>query len=552
MERGIAYFSMEIGLRPEIPTYSGGLGILAGDTIKSAADLKIPLHAVTLLSEQGYFHQTFDAQHNQQETPVYWPKHDYLELLPERVYVHIEGRIVHIQAWRYIVKGLQGHQVPVYYLDTNLPENSAYDRTLTSRLYGGDYWYRMCQEIVLGIGGVRLLRTLQMPIKKYHMNEGHAAFLTLELLREQKRVADTDDATLVEQVKNMCVFTTHTPVPAGHDAFEEAWVKRALGNQFDIDMAQAVRDGKFNMTILAMNFASHINGVAKKHGEVSSSMFPGYTIYAITNGVHAPTWVSEPFTHLFNKYIEGWKEDNFMLRYALNIPNNEVWQAHQQAKQQLIEYVNTTYNTSLDVNVLTIGFARRFASYKRADLIFQDMQQLLDMHKHVGKIQVIMAGKAHPHDTGGKEKLRYIRELMDTYKDRITLVFLDNYEMWLAHKMISGCDIWLNTPIRPREASGTSGMKATLNGVLHFSILDGWWIEGWVEQVTGWSIGPNADAHTEDDAQDLYDKLRTKIIPLYYNDKQQWITMMKHAISHNGSFFNTQRMVSQYMLNSWL
>lgn len=560
MDDLIAYFTMEVGLRAEIPTYSGGLGVLSGDTIKSAADLNVPLCAVTLLHEQGYFTQVFTQDHWQQAQDVEWRKEDYMELLPNRVSVEIEGREIQVQAWKLAVKGITGHVVNIYFLDTNIEGNSEYDRGLTQHLYGGDHWYRMCQEIVLGIGGVKMLRSLDIPVKKYHMNEGHAAFLTLELRREYRKqsLSSSSGELGIKHIKEECVFTTHTPVAAGHDAFEMDWVRRALGPTYNVDHVGAEKDGKFNMTMLALIHSDYINGVAKKHGEVSSAMFPGFQINAITNGVHAQTWTSRPFQELFDTYIEGWREDNFMLRYSLNIPDKEIWSAHKEAKKDLISYVNSECGVQLEEDVLTIGFARRFATYKRADLVFSDMERLIDISQNVGKIQLIMSGKAHPHDGPGIEKIKAIMDMMDYYRDRIQLVFVPNYSMSIARLLVTGADVWLNTPIRTREASGTSGMKATLNGVLNFSVLDGWWLEGWVENVTGWSIGPTRDLDgdpsndDEHDANELYEKLKHKIVPMYYNERGEWIFMMKHSISHNGSFFNTQRMVSQYVTSSWL
>lgn len=558
MKTHIAYFSMEIGLNDQIPSYSGGLGILAGDTLKSASDLNLPVIGVTLLYQQGFFTQTFDDQHRQQTNPVVWNPTKILKKLPFQTSVQIEGREIRIQAWKYLFKGVRGKSVPVYFLDTNLPTNSEYDRQLTNQLYGGDHWYRMCQEIILGIGGYRLLKELKLNINKYHMNEGHAAFLVLELNREYRDQMQktTCDEECVVSIKNRCVFTTHTPVPAGHDTFELDWVHRALGPDYSIDNLNCIQDHKLNMTLLAMNHSSHTNGVAKKHGEVSSQMFPGYEINAITNGVHATTWTCDQFQDLYDQYIDGWREDNFMLRYALNIPDREIWHAHEAAKTELFRYVNQQTNSNFKEDVLTIGFARRFATYKRSDLIFTDMDRLIQIADQVGELQIIMAGKAHPKDGPGIDKLQYILNLMDQYKLKIRMAFLTDYKMDIAKLIVSGTDIWLNTPLRTLEASGTSGMKATLNGVLNFSILDGWWLEGWVEGVTGWSIGALPDHSNYNDPslddEDLYEKLKHKIIPTYYQDRARWIYMMKHSISHNGAFFNTQRMVSQYLTNSWL
>jgi starch phosphorylase len=556
----IAYFSMEIGLDPGMPTYSGGLGILAGDTIRSAANLKVPMVAVTLLHRKGYFFQKLDNTGWQTEEPVEWSIDDFLTELPERVSVTIEGRTITIRAWKYETPGSTGFVVPVYFLDADLPENTEWDRTLTHYLYGGDLHYRLCQEIILGIGGVRILRALGYKnVKRFHMNEGHSSLLTLELIDEFLNEKGLDSITeeAIEQVRKKCVFTTHTPVPAGHDQFPMDLVKQVLGNHeaFEIQ-GLCTHEGMLNMTYLALSLSHYINGVAKKHKEVSSLMFANYKIDSITNGVNAGTWTSKPFQDLFDQYIPGWKEDNYNLRYALNISNEEIWQAHSQAKKQLIGYVNREANIGMDNDVLTIGFARRAASYKRADLIFEDMERLKKISSEAGAIQLIYSGKAHPQDQGGKELIKRIFQVKDSLKKDIKIAYLENYDMELGKLITSGVDIWLNNPIPPREASGTSGMKAALNGVPSLSILDGWWIEGCIEGVTGWAVGEVQRGSEEkenraEDANSLYDKLEQIIVPMFYNDSQQFMNIMRHAIALNGSFFNTQRMMQQYVLKAY-
>ena len=556
----IAYFSMEIGLDPEMPTYSGGLGILAGDTIGSAANLKIPMIAVTLLHRKGYFFQKLDNTGWQTEEPVEWSVDDFLTELPERISVTIEGRTVMLRAWKYDVVGFTGFIVPVYFLDADLEENSEWDRALTHYLYGGDLHYRLCQEAILGIGGARMLRALGYKnIKRYHMNEGHSSLLTLELIDEyiNKKRLDSITEEAIEYVRKKCVFTTHTPVPAGHDKFPMDLVKQVLGNHeaFEIE-GLCTHEGMLNMTYLALSLSHYINGVAKKHQEVSALMFANYTIDSITNGVNVGNWTSKPFQDLFDRYIPGWKEDNFNLRYALNIPNAEIWQAHYQAKKQLFTYVNREANIGMDVDSLTIGFARRSATYKRTDLVFEDIERLKKITSQVGAIQFIFAGKAHPRDQGGKELIKRIFQAKEFLKNVIKIVYLENYDMELGKLMTSGVDIWLNNPIPPQEASGTSGMKAALNGIPSLSILDGWWLEGWIEGVTGWAIGdsPKGSENSEnrsEDARSLYEKLEQIIAPMFYNDRQQFINIMRHAIALNGSFFNTQRMMQQYVLKAY-
>ena len=560
-DRTIAYFSMEIGLEVGMPTYSGGLGVLAGDTIRSAADLKMPLVAMTLLHRKGYFDQRLDASGWQHEEPMAWVVEDFVYALPGRTSVAIEGRTVHLRAWQYTVCGMSGSTVPVYFLDADVPENTAWDRTLTDRLYGGDAHYRLCQEVLLGIGGVRMLRTLGYTnIARFHMNEGHASLLTLELLDEQAHRAGRATFTHedVAVVRQQCVFTTHTPVPAGHDQFPLDLVARVLGDREAFHTMPEVFccEGVLNMTYLALNLSHYVNGVAKKHGEVSQHMFAGYVIDAITNGVHAGTWTTPPFQALFDLYIPGWREDNFSLRAALSIPPDEVWQAHMVAKRQLIGSVNRDTNAHLDVDVLTLGFARRATAYKRADLLFQDIERLKRIATQVGAFQVIYAGKAHPRDHAGKELIHRIYQAKDALKDHVKIAYLANYDMALGSLLTAGVDVWLNTPQPPLEASGTSGMKAALNGVPSFSVLDGWWIEGHVEGVTGWAIGVHSrGAVVRDeralDAAALYDKLEQVIVPLFYSNRAGFINVMRHAIAINGQFFNTQRMMHQYVMKAY-
>ncbi|OPY19537.1 MAG: Glycogen synthase [Methanomethylovorans sp. PtaU1.Bin093] len=560
-QRSIAYFSMEIGIDEKIHTYSGGLGILAGDTIRSSADLKVPLVAVTLLYRKGYFRQKIEADGWQREEPAAWDVEGILEEMPQRTIVMLEGRTVHLRVWKYEVKGVSGFTVPIYFLDTDMPENHEWDRTLTHHLYGGDEHYRLCQEVILGIGGIRMLRALgHQNIGSFHMNEGHAALLTLELLDEHAK--KDGRGYLIEDdrkaVRRRCVFTTHTLVPAGHDKFPIDMARRVLGQREDFFALEGVihNDDSLNMTRLALNLSRYVNGVARKHGEATRLIFTGYSINSITNGVHAATWVSEPFQKLFDKYIPIWKQDNFSLRYALSIPKQEIWVAHMQAKNKLLDHVNKQTGVLMDENILTIGFARRAATYKRADLLFQDIERLKRISSQVGKIQVIYAGKAHPRDYEAKKLIQRIFQAKQTLNGDIKLVYLEDYNMTIGAMITAGVDIWLNTPEPPMEASGTSGMKAALNGVPNLSVLDGWWIEGNIEGVTGWSIGEAVIGNGENrnhalDATSLYDKLEQVIVPLFYNNREQFISMMSHSIAINGSFFNTHRMMQEYVLNAY-
>jgi starch phosphorylase len=560
----IAYFSMEIALRPEMPTYSGGLGILAGDTLRSAADQGLPMVAVSLLHRKGYFYQHLDSGGWQTEEPAEWVIEDFLAELPGRVAVSIEGREVQLRVWQYDIEGIKGETVPVYLLDADLPENSERDRTLTHFLYGGDSLYRLCQEIILGIGGVRALRMLgRNTLERFHMNEGHAALLAVELLNEQARAAGRSVCSKadLEAVRNMCVFTTHTPVPAGQDQFPWDMALQVLGQTgieqmkefFCCDHVNCAN--MLNMTFLALNMSHYVNGVAKKHAEVSRLMYAEYHIEAITNGVHAATWVSPPFQRLFDSHIPGWREDNFSLRYALNIPHREIRAAHTENKLRLIDRVNRETNAGLDTNVFTIGFARRAATYKRADLLLHDIEQLKTIAAEQGKLQIVYAGKAHPRDEPGKEFIQRICRAQSALKPQIKMAYLVNYDWELGQLMTAGVDLWLNTPLPPMEASGTSGMKAAMNGVPSLSILDGWWIEGCIEGVTGWSIGvhnPDTSSdRTPADAASLYRRLEETIVPLFYGDRDRFIDVMRSAIALNGSFFNTQRMVLQYIANAY-
>jgi len=552
----IAYFSMEICVDSNIPTYSGGLGVLAGDTIRSSADLGVPMIGMTLLYKKGYLKQTINQQGLQQEFPEVWNPQDYLTKLPGKVHVEIEKRRVYIQSWMYMIRGIDGEGVPVFFLDTDLPENAGYDRSLSDYLYGGDGRYRLAQEIVLGIGGVRMLKELGfVGISRYHMNEGHASLLALELLNNHINL-QTGQWDM-EQVKNRCVFTTHTPVPAGMDQFSYDLVKQVLGEQIPIPydfLKNLAGEDCLNMTQLALNLSHFINGVAKQHGMVSREMFPGYHIDSITNGVHSVTWTGEYFSKLYDNYIPGWKSDPFSLRYALNIPDDEVWFAHQKTKEILIDYINQKYNSGFEKDIFTIGFARRATAYKRADLIFNNLDKLIDIARKNGKIQLVFAGKAHPRDESGKNLIQKIIQKSQQIKDHLNIIYLENYNMDLGKMITSGVDVWLNTPRKPKEASGTSGMKAAHNGIPSFSILDGWWVEGCIEDITGWSIGSaaNIESVDEDEANSLYQKLEQKILLAYYNDRNQWINIMRHCIAINASFFNTHRMVLQYISNAYL
>lgn len=572
----IAYFTMEIGISESIPTYAGGLGILAGDTVRSAADLGIPMLAVTLLHRKGYFRQRLDASGWQSEEDAVWPVSDLLQEMDARCSIEIEGRQVVVRAWKYEVKGVSGYSVPVYFLDTDLAQNAALDRGLTDHLYGGDMRYRLCQEAVLGIGGVRMLRAMGYggnggygEIRRFHMNEGHAALLTLELAYElsskawdmaYEQTKHTITPEMVHLVKPMCIFTTHTPVPAGQDKFPLELVHQVItGYQgaFVEREQEFCRDCVLNMAYLALDNSHYINGVAKSHGHVAQQMFSKYDIHSITNGVHPATWAAPAIAGMFDEHIPGWREDNSSLRYALNISKRHVWMAHRQAKDALIKQVSRLTGVDLEPDVFTIGFARRAAVYKRAELLFWDTDRLIEIARNVGPFQLVYAGKAHPQDQAGKEVIHRIHEIKEKLKGKIRMVYLEDYGINLAKLITSGVDLWLNTPQPPLEASGTSGMKAAVNGIPSFSILDGWWGEGCIEGVTGWAIGGDKDASMEGhdtrakDAHALYNKLEMIILPMFCNELDRYTEVMRHSIALNASFFNTERMLSQYITKAY-
>ena len=555
----IAYFSMEIGIDSSMPTYSGGLGILAGDTLRAAADLGLPVIGVTLLHRKGYFRQRLDGAGNQSESPATWNFEEMLEPMVPRVAVFIEGRVVQVRAWRCIVRGVFGQTVPVYFLDAALDENNERDRALTDTLYEGDAHHRLCQEVVLGMGGVAMLQALSYRnVNTYHMNEGHAAFLTLGLLEREAARGDLNAVTDSdrEAVRQRCVFTTHTPVPAGHDQFSADLVRQVLGpdRTAALEALQCMPNGVLNMTYLALQLSRYINGVAMRHGEISRNMFPQYPIDSITNGVHAVTWTAAPFRNLYDRFIPEWRRDNFYLRYAVKIPLAEVQRAHALAKRQLLAEVAQRTGSHLAENVLTICFARRAAAYKRADLLFTDLDRLKALAEKAGPFQVIYGGKAHPRDEHGKSVIRRIFKFAEQMRDAVRVVYMENYDMDLARLLCAGVDVWLNTPERPLEASGTSGMKAALNGVPSLSILDGWWVEGHVEGVTGWLIDGGTEGAVDPAAEalSLYDKLEHAILPLYYGNPDAYTEVRRSAIALNGAFFNAQRMVLQYVRNAYL
>ncbi len=555
----LAYFSMEFGIDPAMPTYSGGLGILAGDTMRAAADLGLRAVGVTLLHRQGYFRQHLDKQGGQSESDSSWSPEKFMERLPPRVPVTIAGTPVQVQAWRYLVHGEFGHTIPVYFLDTAIPENAPWAQGLTAHLYGGDSRYRLCQEAVLGLGGVAMLRALgYQGVQAYHINEGHSALTILALLEEQTWGRGLSSVTIAdrEAVSQRCVFTTHTPVLSGHDSFPLDLVREVLGNERTAFLSSAgcCPGGALNMTSLALDFSRYVNGVSMRHEETSRTTYANHRINSITNGVHTTTWTSPPFQGVYDRHIPEWRRDNLYLRYAVKIPLDAIRQAHAEAKKQLLIEVEKRSGIRLDPAVLTIGFARRATPYKRTDLLFHDLDRLGRIARQVGPIQIICGGKAHPRDGGGKELIRRIFEASAALKEVIPVIYLEEYDMPLAKYLCSGVDLWLNTPQKPHEASGSSGMKAALNGVPSLSILDGWWIEGHIEGVTGWSIGDGwqSESNPANEIASLYHKLEHVVLPMFYQRQDDFAGVMRSAIAINGSYFNAQRMVAQYLQNAYL
>ncbi len=554
----IAYFSMEIALRAEMHTYAGGLGVLAGDTARASADLELAMVFVSLVSRSGYVRQEIDANGRQVTQPNPWRPEQWAEILDAMVAVTIEGREVWIRPWLYRLICPLGHCVPVLLLDTDLGQNSPEDRRITDHLYGGEEADRLRQEIVLGIGGPRLLQALGFNIDTFHLNEGHAALLTLHLLRYFRRLPEDvgpgESAYDYAHVRERCIFTTHTPVDAAFDRFPYPLVQRLLGNYIELNEIKRFAGGdSLNMTRLALSLSGRINGVSERHAQTTSRLFPGYRVRAITNGVHAQTWTHASFARLFQSKLPHWGHEPEVLARVDQISDDAIWAAHQEAKRDLLAHAKQVSGVELQPDIPLIGFARRMTEYKRPGLLFGDMNRIIEIARK-RPFQVVFAGIAHPADWQGQNAIETITHHIRETANVIPIVFLPNYDIEIAARLVSGVDIWLNTPLPPFEASGTSGMKAALNGVLNLSVLDGWWIEGCIEGVTGWSIGGGTDGpetHANDDA-DLYRKLERVVLPLYYDDKTRWIWMMKQAISKIGSYFNSTRMMRRYATEAYI
>ncbi len=594
----IAYFSAEYGLHESLPTYSGGLGMLAADHLKSASDLGVPLVALGILYRQGYFKQRLNLEGWQEE--IYESANFFnlpISLVrdssgnPITIDVRIRQRTVKIQAWR-----VEVGRIPLYLLDTDIPQNDPTDRWITAHLYGGNNDTRMAQEIILGIGGVRLLRKLGIQPSTYHMNEGHAAFLTLELLREEVEKGTTFlDAE--PKIRQQCVFTTHTPVPAGHDAFTpdsmdtffaSFWPALTLNREQFLNLG-ARRAGDpwepFNLTVLALRYARKSNGVSKLNGEVCRKMwhvlYPTKTedevpIGSITNGVHARTWIAPLFWNMYDQYLgEHWEEHMWDPEVWANvdkIPDEELWENKAALRERLVSFTRHRVLRSrrergedqdriqavgnlLDPHTLTLGFARRFSTYKRADLILRDWDRATRIFSNAKRpVQIVFAGKAHPKDDEGKRLIQRVMEWSRTPVLYHRVAFIENYDAYVGRNLVQGVDVWLNNPRRPLEASGTSGQKVGFSGGMNLSVLDGWWPEGY-NGKNGWAIGDGVDDPTiqdDIDAQSLYDLLEKEIIPMFYERDEhglprRWIARMKEAIRTLNPLFNTDRMVSEYV-----
>ena len=597
----IAYFSAEYGLDETIPIYSGGLGILSGDHLKSASDLGIPLVAVGLLYKNGYFHQKINGN-GEQETEYHDIDIHDLPIHPVKteegedliIYLKFPKRRIYLKVWQINVG-----RVKLYLLDSDIEKNNPEDRDVTLRLYGGDQEMRIRQEIVLGMGGVNLLtRALKLEPTIYHMNEGHSSFLILELIKNVIKEKQVSFEVARDIVSSQTVFTTHTPVPAGNDIFpislvekyfKDFWPRLAITREEFLKMGmkpcQDLENG-FNMGILALKVAGKKNGVSKLHGAVSRELFADVwpeiaanesPIGYVTNGIHTCSWLSPNLKQLYNKYLIPYWQDKIQYDYVWekikNIPDEKLWEAHQARKEKLLNIVknNVTerlrrsgYNyedinsitSKLNPNALTIGFARRFATYKRATLIFKDLERITQILNNSDRpVQLIFAGKAHPADKQGQDLIKFIHDvsMMPQFKGKIFL--LENYNIAMSRYLISGVDVWLNNPRRPMEASGTSGQKASVNGVINFSVLDGWWAEGY-NQKNGWRIGFNSDYESYEvqdvtDSQNIYETLEQKIIPAYYNKEKngiskEWLDYMKESIISTGGKYSTSRMLSDY------
>jgi starch phosphorylase len=605
LARPVAYFSAEFGLHGSLPIYSGGLGVLSGDHCKEVSDLGLPFVGVGFIYPQGYFRQRIPADGWQEA--VYdtlnfdqVPIHPVFDAHGNRLILQValRGTPVHVQVWQ-----LRIGRVNAYLMDANVPQNAPWDRDLTARLYGGDQETRIRQEMVLGLGGVRVLRALDVQPSAWHMNEGHSAFLVLERLRELVHGGHTFDQA-AELVRDTTAFTTHTPVPAGHDAFPfhlmdeyfgRYWQEMGISRERFLGLGEY--QGRFNMTVLALRLAGRTNGVSQIHGEVSRRMWQPVwphrpveevPIAAITNGAHVPSWISTTLKKLFAEHLgPDWEQrhdDPALWEDLDRIPDEVLWAAHQHLKAKLLAFVDArtrlrwragemaasqvlASGTLLDPEALTIGFARRFATYKRATLIFRDVQRLKRiLHAERRPVQLVFAGKAHPADGGGKQFIQQVYQFAQDPEFGGRIAFLEDYDLHMARFLVQGVDVWLNNPRRPNEASGTSGMKAAMNGVPNLSVLDGWWPESYHpadggRAANGWAFGEaqydNWDTQDEIDSQALYRLLEEEVVPLYYDrdsagTPRGWVKVMVEAMRTSIAAFSMRRMIKEYVEQMYL
>ena len=533
----IVYLTAEIGLKSDLHTYSGGLGVLAGDHVKSAADAGIDLVAVTLLYRQGYSEQHLDDNGIQTESYRDIDPAQHLVDTGVEITLPLDGTKIQSRLWKMVVEGVNGSTVDVIFLDTRHPENPEQFVNLGERLYGGDDSTRIRQEYLLGVGGIHALDALGIEVGGLHLNEGHCTFAALEMLnRGWSR----------EELKQKTLFTTHTPVPAGHDRFTWPAVEEVLGDLLPDDVREIANSGDTcSMSHLGIGLCGSTNAVSKLNAEVASEMFHGTRIHPITNGIHHITWTSTATANLFDEQIQDWRSNPERLREASGIPADALTMAREKNRSYLRQMVEERTGVILDPGRLTIGFARRFATYKRANLVFSDLERLRAIG--AGRIQFVFSGKAHPRDEGGKALIRQIFEGAQELRDEIPVVFLQDYSMEIGRAMTGGVDVWLNNPIRPMEASGTSGMKAAMNGVPNLSILDGWWPEACIHGVNGWAIG-NSEGERDDerDAKDLYRILEQDVLPVWENNRDRWIRIMLASMVASAGFTGA-RMIQDYI-----
>ena len=539
----VGYFTAEIGLWSELHTYSGGLGVLAGDHVKSAADAEIDLIGITLLYREGYGRQHIDHDGNQSESFAAIDPADHLIDTGLELMLPLDGTTIYSRVWKVEVVGITGHIVPVYFLDTHHPKNSDYHSMLGARLYGGDDEVRIRQEYLLGVGGLRLLNLLRIELDGLHLNEGHCTFALLELLNKGWTRNDLGKKVL---------FTTHTPVPAGHDRFNWDSVKAVLGDMLPEDAKQLVIDAgdpengeRCSMSHLAVGLVSKVNAVSNLNAIVASGMYGENHIHPITNGVHHITWTSPPMAELYDNQLPNWKGDPTQLGYSGKLSDEDLFAAREKNRSIFRELVKASTGVELHKEKLTIGFARRFATYKRANLVFSDIERLREIAG--GEIQFVFSGKAHPRDEGGKQLIRDIYGSAKQIEGEIPVAFLENYDMDTGLAITSGVDIWLNNPIRPLEASGTSGMKAAMNGVPNCSILDGWWPEGCQHGVNGWAIGESEDDRDDErDANNIYSVLEHEVLPAWRQRSTVWANIMRSSIATSARFTGA-RMITDYL-----